>query len=75
MILFYISMLIAGVGFVIWGVKLWRRNSVRENIWDSILSIFMGGFDSTLGMILFGLLLIFLGIMKLIFGINWGIDQ
>lgn len=46
MILLYVFMLIVGIGFVIWGVKLWRTNSVRENIWDSILSLIIGSFDS-----------------------------
>ncbi|GAB6151395.1 hypothetical protein JCM17380_01450 [Desulfosporosinus burensis] len=76
MILLYVFMLIVGIGFVIWGVKIWRTNSVRENIWDSILSLIIGAFDSSvLGMLLFGLLLIFLSLMKLIYGVNWGIDQ
>ncbi|KJR45499.1 hypothetical protein UF75_4128 [Desulfosporosinus sp. I2] len=76
MILLYVFMLIVGIGFVIWGVKLWRTNSVRENIWDSILSLIIGSFDSSvLGMLLFGLLLIFLSLMKLIYRVNWGIDQ
>ncbi|HBW36509.1 hypothetical protein [Desulfosporosinus sp. BICA1-9] len=76
MILLYVFMLIVGIGFVIWGAKIWRTNSVRENIWDSILSLIIGAFDSSvLGMLLFGLLLIFLSLMKLIYGVNWGIDQ
>lgn len=76
MILLLVFMLIVGIGFVIWGVEIWRKNSVFENIGDFILSLIMGIFDSTaLGLLLFGLLLIFISLMKLIYGVHWGIDQ
>ena len=74
MILFYVLLFVVGIGFVIWGVKRWRKDSVGEKILDLILSPIFG-FSSSLGLVLFGLLLIFLSLMKFIYGEDWGIQQ
>lgn len=74
MILFYVLLFVVGKGFVIWGVKRWRKDSVGEKILDLILSPIFG-FSSSSGLVLFGLLLIFLSLMKFIYGEDWGIQQ
>ena len=74
MILFNVLLFVAGIGFVIWGVKRWREDSVGEKILDFILSPIFG-FSSSLGLILLGLLFIFLSTMKFIYGVNLGIQQ
>jgi len=66
----FIVLILIGLGLVVYGVK----KITSESIVESILDLFLLFTHSAVFVILFGLFLIFLGIMKLVHGPNWGIQ-
>jgi hypothetical protein len=67
-------MVIAGLIFLVFGLISMVRQSIGKNILEIVISLILGAFEGTgLGAFLFGVLLIFLGTMKLVHGSNWGL--
>jgi hypothetical protein len=73
--MWYFIMVIAGIIFLVYGFISMIRQSIGKNILEIAISLIIGAFEGTgLVAFLFGVLLIFLGTMKLVHGSNWGLN-